>query len=578
MNRMVCSEISVFGFVCYRPSPKLFHLINIQSTTQNSHRSTMAASDQSDHRTMDSGQNAASLPAAFDQISLNRGAVATTITSMEIPPNLLNIPLEIRRSIYQYFLKFDKDNKFDSVDGSVRTSIILLHTCRQLRSEVLEYLAKNNTWIQISILSDQAVDLQDALWKAPRIPYANLPRQEREALLCERSLCIELGETTKTDNSVHENRVGQHTLFGYTTVSYAIVCEALVTLRNTGNLALSITVAPKFFDRNHTIIEDLILPFTIARDSTAVQDITIIGVPNSQLAGALRSGINGVNSSAGNFQDHLLALKEEGNRFFTKGHPAIALMYYGLALEVYQRSTHISLPPATSPLAEVNVIRSIFTDICNNWMHTSNTMLAKIRDVQGILPMASIPMILSIYAFSGQAFNWCGMSNQQRQKAHFRRAVAMHNLAEYCSNPEYVQHMYQHHSSEASMLDNADPDFHFVGATRQYFFSLQADTFSKSALHIASVYQKMCDKYNCYTSESPVMSLVRGVSNYEGGTWEGDPAMFLDRTDQEMRTALELSVSRDDKTMTKEEVKKMKRDLGVRGGRLDGLVRLLRPE
>lgn len=522
---------------------------------------------------MQSEQVAASLPDLLDQISLAANTVAT------VPPtdtrlNLLSIPPEIRHNIYQYFLKYDKTADYDFKNDFLRSGVPWFFLCRQLRSEALEFFATNNKWIEFVYPSSHEARVNDEIWIIPRIPLPLLTNSERQMMLGERALTIAV-----TENDAEEKSAEEHVLFAYTAVSYAKVRDAVIILRNMKGLAASITIGTKYHDRNHTIVEDLILPFVIERDSMDNPRITLTGVQNSKLAGALVSGMNRVSSSARDVQERMLAFKEEGNNFFKKGHLKAAVTFYWNALEMFTKfHSNGSLENVFSP-AEVNVIMSIKADVLNNIVHAWNVLAAESRDSAGLHISCTIPMIVETALFSRTMFNWCGVSEQQRQKAHHRCAVAMETLAEVCRFPEDVKYI-QDHSPEALAMfgERLAPSDLLKIATHQYYYAWKADEHSSTAQFLKDRYQAVRTTHSCSIAKEPKLVTIRDVAGYKDGIWVGDRVFLQGQTSSQMRRDLESSIPRDNKAMTKKQLMKMKQDLGMPGGQTDGLLRLLRPD
>lgn len=466
----------------------------------------MATIDQSDRNTMHSDQQAASLPDTLDQISLHQDAVApSSVTDAHL--NLLNIPSEIRRNIYQYFLKYDKNADYDFRNDTLRSGVPWFFLCHQLRSEALEYFATNNKWIELVYPSIHGARVNDEIWIVSRIPAPLFTNGERQTVLSDKAFTIAV-----TENDAQEKSAKVHVLFPYTAVSYAKVRDTVIILRNMKGLAASITIGTKFDDRNHTIVEDLILPFVIERDSMDNPRITFTGVSDPKLAGALVSGINRVSSSARDVQERMLAFKEEGNSFFKNGHLKTAVTFYWNALEMFTKFHANGYLETVFSHAEVNVIMSIKADVLNNIVHAWNILAAESRDDRGLHTSCAIPMIVETALFSWSVLKWCSLSDQQRQKAHHRCAVAMETLAEVCRFPEDVKYI-QNHSPEAVAMfgEHLDPGDMFRTATRQYYYAWKADEHSSSALSLKTCYQTKQATYTCSTAKEPKLLTIRDV-------------------------------------------------------------------
>lgn len=485
-------------------------------------------------------------------------------------PDFLNVPLEIRRSIYRYLFEFDKDIDVSGGRGPMNIDLTILHLCRQLRAEALDYLSDSNTWTRLTAYDH--VDLSDKFSSVPQVPVNLFTKHESQKLISRTALNFEIGKPPTAQDFASTDCKGD-ILVCYTVGSQTILCQFLFSPEMQGN-AMIVTFAANLMDRKQNIVEGLILPLTRARDSMILSKLKIVGGKHHRLARTLSCVMCGTNSSTKDYQEHMLAMKEEGNKSFAQGHHATALAYYVDGLRVFDQSL-----PRHEPFnkglsgAELNVIKALHIDLANNFVHLCNTMLAERRDVNGLFPFESIGQIALTMQQTPLLFGWMGISNQQRQKAHYRRAIAKQNLAEYCSRPAHREYIKSQPHLESTII--TDTSILFKTATMDYFYAWQADTNSKSAGFLKSLYQKMCREHYCFASQDPKLVSLSGIADYGDGSWKGDPYLVRSWTEQSMRQNLGRSVPRSSKVTAEQELKQMKEKMGMPGDKLDGLVRLL---
>lgn len=503
--------------------------------------------------------------------SLGLQGVGPDVWSTKITPTLLDLPLEIRTSIYGYLYEIETAADLSESTQTTELDLTPLYICHQIRDEVIEHLLKNYSWTRLAVFHDQ-ISIPYVIKQLTHLPMHLFTASERARVMSGSTLHIQIGDSTPRI----AGRPRDDILVCHTAGSHFVVPEILIAPEGARSPLAIVTIPKESMNRKRSAIEDLVLALARVRGRSDLCRVAVEGAAHRVLENAFDNAINNDNASFEDYHEHALAMLEEAHMSFGARRYKAAALDYMDGLKICEEFLHEYTSFQERPPAEqVNPIRSLKVDLANGYGMASYVALALLCQETGALLPEDIHQISTMINTCYASFEWCAISDRQRVEAHYRYGVALQLLGEYLMTPSHREYILASEEADLIILTDRSPADLFEDATSQFFYAWQVDVESPVAGICEGRYVDLSYKTGFYMQEDPQLVAVDGIEWYEDGKWTGDPALVAQWTIEEMLSAdspLEVSQCQG---RTEGELRQMKKDLCMPGEQCDGLVRLL---
>ena len=484
------------------------------------------------------------LVAASPQI----GITNSTIPTLQAAPTLLGLPLEIRNQIYGYFMTIDRSTEYCPSLKRWQNNFNLnfLRVNRQLRAEAWEILRKTNLWIRLTVVTETGASVKPDFRDGnsfrgravqPWLQSQEFPAADMDLLKSGTALHIWIGETCGTDDGAESEMPCSHSelLFAYSKTSYSFFCnELFAKLPEYHNI--SIDVNPVLLSASSKyIMKELVTPLTIIRGATRAVFRRLSGRKAfRRLQNIMKTPVR----TQSDIHEILMSFKDAGNVAFQEKNYSLAIHLYNRGVIAFGPLTEIAKAqnlPVGVP--ESNEIYHVVGDIHSNYSLAVNK-LVETRRLGNDRRIANVTHIqLQDAAISAAAaLGWPGLLDDQRVKAHFRRAVAHENLADWLKQQDQKENLIASRLIESQVMKIYD------AAGKDYFYAMQA--FGKTK---GSDYEMMRQGYErargksgplgCSGTTDENTGFLMGDMDYKQGyevdemqlpggiVWKGDPRL-----------------------------------------------------
>lgn len=348
--------------------------------------------------------------------------------------------------------------------GFPKLDLTILHVCQQLRTEAFETLARKNTWIKLT--AQVPNDLRDEFNCLSYLPTNLFAPHENEELLSHVALDVKLDRPVSTGDDTTD-----------TTLSSTLICVSVASQEQLTSFSLSPEVhsMPLTLALGSTVyhkpsmVANLLLPFTRLRKNEAGYKCNVLAGPYQHLADTLMHAIHGKNTTAQQYYNHMLALKEEeeGVKMFERGHTKVAIEYFLEGCGLYDNFHERLVENTLSMQPEMMAVSILNAELARKLVRACNIITESYRDEEDDLTTKAVDVIPLAMHAGNWAFAWLGLSDSERQMTHYLRGVARRNFAEYCALPHNRRYL-KHHPI---------PDIEIIGPVREIYRKAALDLF-----------------------------------------------------------------------------------------------------
>ncbi len=441
-------------------------------------------------------------------------------------PTFLGLPLELRNHIYGYLLTIDKSPEFTPDARRWENNfghLGLLCVNQQIRAEAWDVLKTTNILVNVTVVTEANKPVKpnllhgvkDQVLVQPYIQPSLFGASKAEELRICSALHIWIGESCGKDdaNKTGPYRNHHNMMFIYSTRTYGFFCDELAArVDEFKSISVDVNPRPPATSFNF-VLQKLMMPLKVIRGADRVCFRNIMKV---NLFANMAKGMMKRYHSAEEMTKTLTLFKDKGNEYYKAGKYAAAICHYWFGkqaikhlLEIARKNSWEVGSPAMNGFYHVEADLESNMAQAHHMLMLARKVNGKIRDIHGW-------QLNNAIGCAEGAMGWAGILDDQRGKAHFRRAVAFMDKAEYLvqfsgklSKEEIVQAKW---TNAVQCYEQAALDF---------YHAIQIDFKTKNMEMLQSLYE-MCRKKGEVKKDPEVQSLfVPGI-----GQWKGDPRLF----------------------------------------------------
>lgn len=476
----------------------------------------------------------------------NDSAVTPPATA-GLPP-LLRVPLEIRHLIFTYFLNVESLETKEISPVALPLDFRPLWICHTLREEGIDYLCKQNRWIQLAVYAQESSpgyldDLKKSLTFS--IPHEVFASGLIALLSSNATLTIRLGEGCGRKKAP-DARPRSKVVFAINDDAWIGTIEVLA-YQATKYKFMSVDLNPKVQTTYQQLVPRVLIQFAMIRNLTRARFTCMMDKPIfEKIADAMTQRYSGFES----WHNYLTGLKEEADHAMSEREEHIARAIHETGTVMASRALsrnyfNLGLMFGAAE-SSMNTVQSLGADheigAARALMKLAEYTIAR----KGYVPMIG-QILEGIWTSLEKLQSWRGMNSEQRMWYHYLFGKLVFHDAELAVRAG-------EHAAEFERGQETPQDL-YRKATKHMFYAADLDMTRVTDAHA------LLETFKTKTTSFKEPTIViREIPDY--GTWRGDPDFWIQFPAGFEGIYADLS-KQEPKIKSKGELRKLKKELGI---------------